>query len=227
MTIAAIAAHRDAIWSLQEFVDVANDLLPRVLPRDASGRTTDEINPRLVRHYTTQGLLPEPGKDGREARYLFEHLLHVLVVRKLFAEGFTSNAIRSALQGRSQQELQSLLQGTVRVELVPDPATEGERAAFLQRIRQRAGLDTAGAQAPAAPGPSNPPTAESVETDAPAGMATIFKEVGWTRIQMLDGLELHVRDDFRLPTTRLGDEQIADLVKVVLLHLEQTRKGKA
>jgi len=41
----------------------------------------------------------------------------------------------------------------------------------------------------------------------------------------MDGLELLVRDDFRLPTTRLGDAELVQLLKVTLLHLEQKRRG--
>ena len=88
-----LAPHREGMWSLPEFVDLVNDLLPAYLPKNATGRVVDEVNPRLVRHYGTQGLLPEPRREGREARYLYEHLVTMLVVRRLLAEGFGSGAI--------------------------------------------------------------------------------------------------------------------------------------
>lgn len=224
----SLTHHIDDVWNLQEFVDVANALLPAYLPKDASGRTADEVNPRLVRHYATLGLLPEPLKEGREARYRLVHLLHLLAVRKLLADGFSSSAIKHVIDGRSGDELQQLLDGAVRIELVPEgAATADPRRAFLQSLREKAGLDPVDADVTvdamrSDASPMRPEPTHSLRSDA----ASVFKEVPWTRVEMLDGLELHVREDFELPVNRLGDDQIAQLVKVVLLHLEQTRKGR-
>ena len=55
--------------TLDDLAALANTLLPQYLPLDRSSRTQDEVNPRLIRHYTTQGLLDPPFKEGREARY--------------------------------------------------------------------------------------------------------------------------------------------------------------
>jgi DNA-binding transcriptional MerR regulator len=237
---APLFSHADALWNLNELVDVANALLPGYLPKEASGRSAEDVNPRLVRHYTTLGLLDEPLKEGREARYVFDHLLQLLVVRKLLAEGFSSSAIGHVTEVRSREELQSLLDGAVRVELVADgSATTDPRLAFLRDLRQKAGLEPSrvssslgGQSSPlrapgaSAPAPKAPPrTAKPRPASAPAH--TVFKDVPWSRIELLDGLELHVRDDFRLPAHRLGDDQIAQLVAVVLLHLEQSRRGKS
>jgi DNA-binding transcriptional MerR regulator len=142
----------EAVFGLQELVDVANALLPGYLPKDATGRAADDVNPRLVRFYTTEGLIPEPHKEGREARYVYDHLLALLLVRKLLAEGFGSAAIRKALSGRLRAELEALLQDEVRVELAPSqpvPQALGEpriaapstaKDEFLRQVRARAGL---------------------------------------------------------------------------------------
>ncbi|HZJ09143.1 MAG TPA: hypothetical protein VFD39_05570, partial [Trueperaceae bacterium] len=74
---------REGAWSLDEFVEHTNRLLPELLPKESSKRAADPVNQRLVRHYATQGLLDEPLKEGREARYLYRHLLQLLVVRRL------------------------------------------------------------------------------------------------------------------------------------------------
>ena len=222
----------DALWNLQELVDEANALLPAYLPKGASGRSSDEVNPRLVRHYTTLGLLPEPLKEGREARYVFDHLLHLLVVRRLLAEGFSSTAIAKVLAGRTPDERRRLLDGGVRVELVPEPATERDpRREFLRALRQEAGLDPVAAPADSITvNAFRPSMSAEPSRDAPArtpNQADLFREIPWARIELLDGLELHVRSDFAFPTHRLGDDEIAQLVKVVLLNLEQTRKAKS
>jgi len=224
-----LTPHREGMWSLQEFVDLVNELLPAYLPKEATGRVADEVNPRLVRHYTTQGLLPEPRREGREARYLFEHLLAALVVRRLLAEGFSSGAIKQVLEGRSPEQLEALLDGGLRIELVPDSAVPDARgrAAFLAQVRQRAGLDPAEATDEVqARRFSSPRTAAPPAQPATQQPSEPFRESTWTRIDLLDGLELLVRDDFQLPASRLGDEQLTQLLKVVLLQLEQKRRGK-
>lgn len=334
MAPGSLDAYRTSVWSLTEFVDAANALLPGFLPKDTSGRLADDVNPRLVRHYATLGLLPEPAKEGREARYLFEHLAHLLAVRKLLAEGFGSAAIRDALAGRSADELVALLEGHVRVALVPEGATSGveayasahraaapprepssppepssaaasrSRAELLRAVRAKAGLGpmdqgerrvssavrgapehgeagssherhgaTPEAQlrrmlstpAPASPArsssapssptsssptPSSPtpprrapssqaPSSQAPSDDAPssqasdaderfhAALAAIFRPSDWTRIRIDEGLELHVRDDYRLPRNRVGDEDLLRLLKAALLDLEQRTKGRS
>jgi DNA-binding transcriptional MerR regulator len=214
-----LSSHRDAVWNLNQFVEAVNALLPSYLPKDAAGRTADEVNARLVRHYATQGLIEEARKEGREARYLYDHLLQLLVVRKLLAEGFSTTATKQAMAGRSADELTSLLEGEVRVELVPEAATPGNaaRAEFLRQVRARAGLDTTVPRPHAAPPLPQP-------SIAPAG---IFSESQWTRLSIVDGLDLFVREDFELPKNRLGDEQLTQLLRVVLMQLEQRRKGSS
>ena len=215
-----LSAHKDGVWNLKEFVAVANGLLPHYLPKDASGRSSEEVNARLIRHYATQGLLAEARKEGREARYVFGHLLQLLVVRKLLADGFSAAAIRKVIDGRTNRELENLLQGSVRVDLVPEAgrADVAQRAQFLKGIRAKAGLDAAPAPA-ATPVPGVRPGGSSVDS--------LFSPSQWTRMTILDGLDLFVRDDFELPKNRLGDAQLTQLLQVVLLQLEQRRKGRS
>ncbi|WP_027481276.1 MerR family transcriptional regulator, partial [Deinococcus pimensis] len=94
-------------WSggLEDLVDIANALLPDVLPTDRSGRAKDEVNARLVRHYTTERLLDEPARVGREARYTRRHLLQLLALRKLMASGYGTSAVRGGLRSRSDRDL--------------------------------------------------------------------------------------------------------------------------
>lgn len=276
MTLESLTSHAESVLTLSELVDVANRLLPTLLPKDARGRVAEDVNPRLVRHYTTQGLLPEPRKEGREARYLYEHLLKLLVVRRLLAEGFSSQAIGQLLVGMDEATLIRVLDGGVELKLVPAAASEAEtRRSFLERVRRSAGLapaaelaesrvtmlkrrsaahDYAADEAEAdwpdvaapAPAPATAPEpghhasgevaressrrAEKAET-TPARSRTVslekaFNETSWTSFTVADGLELFVRSDFSLPATRLGDEQLLDLIKLMLLNLEQRQRSR-
>ncbi len=221
-----LTSQREGIWNLQEFVEVANALLPAYLPKEASGRAAEDVNARLVRYYSTEGLLPEARREGREARYVYEHLLALIAVRKLLAEGFGSSAIKQVIDGRSQAELEGLLEGQVRMELVPSgPTPPGgvSREEFLRQVRARAGLDGAPSAKTQA---VSRKTQSSQQATTSLGLDSIFTESTWTRIRLLDGLELNVRDDFVLPTNRLGDEHLTQLLKVVLLQFEQGRKDK-
>lgn len=240
-----LAAHREAVFSLTELVEAANALLPTYLPKDASGRAAEDVNPRLVRFYTTEGLMPDALREGREARYTFEHLVNLLVVRKLLAEGFGSGAIRSALAGQDAERVAALLEGEVQVQLVPRGTSgpgDAAKAAFLRAVRARAGLEGAGpaGKAAAASTPAAPRTDGGQDADGqrPASMRRAHEApkpspaagsdlpTSWTRVNVMDGLELFVRDDFVMPTTLWGDDALLQTVRIVLLQVEQSRKRR-
>ncbi len=215
-----LAVHRDSIYALPEFVAAANGLLADYLPKDAAGRAADEVTPRLVRFYTTEGLMPEAHKEGREARYSYKHLLSLLVVRKLLAQGFGGAAIKRAVAGTGADELEALLKEDVQLQLVPrvtsgplDPA----KAAFLQKVRSKAGLRV---QAPA---PAAVPAAP-VEPSAPARPPEVATT--WTRVTVQDGLEVLARDDFAMPDTPQGDQELLQALKVALLQVGQATKKR-
>ena len=180
-----------APFDLDDFVAAANALLPQFLPDDENdARLKGEVNVRLVRHLATLGLLDEAGRAGREARYEFRHLLQLLVVRRLMAEGHTTSAIKKMTAQIGDEQLQALLRGETRavlqseIESAPavatDAATSNAALDFLSHIRQRA--------APAAE--------KSAAT--PASEAPISR---WTRIEIAPGLELQRSDDYAAPAT--------------------------
>lgn len=225
MTPDPLASHQDAVYSLDELVAAANDLLPVFLPKDATGRAADGVTPRLVRFYATEGLLPEAHREGREARYSFEHLASLLAVRRLLAEGFGSAAIRRALAGRGRDELVALLRDEVQLQLVPTVTSalaDPVKAEFLRGVRARAGLDGGMRAAAQVSAPREP----SAPTPTPRSPGSPLSPTTWTRVTIQDGLELMVRDDFTLPTTPLGDQELLQLIKVVLLQVEQVGKKR-
>ncbi|MBD1872877.1 MerR family transcriptional regulator [Nodosilinea sp. FACHB-131] len=204
---------------LDRFVEVTNDLLPQFLPDQSSGsRRQEPVNPRLVRHYTTQGWLDKPLKQGREARYTYRHLLQLLVLRRLLAEGYSTSSIGSLIGGQSDAALENILQGGVQIKVeAANPAL-----AFLSQIRDRRGSSlsesdrspkrttTPAMQAPlAAPAPTAPPA-----SPPPA----------WTRLEILDGLELHVRQDFVAPATTHERDSLLQLIADHLAHLKPIQR---
>jgi DNA-binding transcriptional MerR regulator len=127
-------ALEDPHWSLEELVQVANEQLPQFLPEEkAHTRVREDVTPRLIRHYASQRMLDEPLKEGREARYLYRHLLQLLLVRRLLAEGYGASAIDKLAISKTNQELEELLQGGVQLTITPANLA----LAFLQQVQQR------------------------------------------------------------------------------------------
>ena len=95
-------------WSIDDLVAQVNQQLPQVLPVDSRAR--EEVTSRLVRYYTTERLIDEPLKVGREARYQSRHLLQILVIRKLLAEGLKVSGIGNLARRHSDQQLLQMLE---------------------------------------------------------------------------------------------------------------------
>ncbi|HEY9764211.1 MAG TPA: MerR family transcriptional regulator [Trichocoleus sp.] len=196
-------------WSLEEFVEVANELLPQFLPPEESdSRVQDTINPRLVRHYTTQGLIDKPLKLGREARYVYRHLLQLLVLRRLLAKGYSAGSLENVTVNKPERELEALLLGDVQLTVgATNPALS-----FLSQVRQRT-LSQPSAPppaprmaVPASPPPvppASPPPAPPASPLPPGAQDFITLGtapptptlVQWIRLDLLPGVELHIRED--------------------------------
>lgn len=216
-------AQADPQWSLDDFVAVVNDLLPQFLPEaDSPQKVQETVNPRLVRHYTTQGLVDRPLKAGREARYIYRHLLQLLVVRRLLMEGYSAGSLLNLMAEKTNTELEALLQGGAQLTV----ETSNPALAFLQEIRQR--------EPPSSLQVSPSPTYKKYHAQAPAErnrrLAAYAKAVlpptatQWTRLEVLPGLEIQVRDDFKLPTSSQETDNLLQLIAQHFHELKQARR---
>jgi DNA-binding transcriptional MerR regulator len=185
-------AQQDPIWSLEEFAHVTNTWLPRFLPEEkTNSRVREEVNPRLVRQYTTLGMVDPPLKEGREARYTYRHLLQLLVTRRLLAEGYGSAVIAKLLAGREEAALESVLEGQTQITVAP----ENPALAFLQGLTDRVMSKKAAPPPPQAPpaarrGPA-PQAAPSPAAPPPAALARkAAAEVPPEPLEMLQEKEL-------------------------------------
>ena len=190
-------------WSLEELVAAANATLPHFLPAvedrpGSAGKVREEVNARLVRHYAGSGLLDENSREGREARYGFRHLLQLLLVRRLLTEGYPAAVIAKLILGKDDAELRALLQGGASVNATPaNPALD-----FLAGVRRRAVSPPAAVPFHRPPVPASPP-ANVPPATAPGG--------SWDRLELLPGLEVHVRTGFRLPSSPHERERLSQL----------------
>jgi hypothetical protein len=94
------------MWTLTELAALAAQALADAQVRAANGRVTGMPDGRLIRWYTTIGLLdrPEIGA-GRVARYGTRHLLQLVAIKKLQAEGFPLAEIQQRLAGATDEQL--------------------------------------------------------------------------------------------------------------------------
>lgn len=225
-----------AAWvgGIDELVAEGNRWLARLLPEDRAQRPKDEVNPRLVRHYTTQGLLPAAGREGRDARYTRQHLLALLALRRLMADGLSGKALYAALRDRTESELAVLaIQGSGSVQglaLEVENLSEFQQddaLSYLRRLKDGTlsprsaahDLARAGAPAPAAPPPIFEPLGLTPHPRMSArkrGPQKIFKVV------LRPGLEVLVDDNFRYPSTEEEWAKLLGEVRASLLDMQSS-----
>ena len=188
-----------------QLAEEASRLLSRLVPHQERQSVSLVPDERTVRYYSAEGLLSPPeGKQGLNSVYGYQHLLQLLVIKRLQAEHLSIRKIRELVDGKSADELENLLEVNE-----PDEAGGSKNAAtrYLESlIRRPAGR----AQVPAA---------------APATLSHISPSSAWSRIEVEPGLELHLRDDYRLPDDVRERQRLA---RKILDEIEQhgPRPGK-
>jgi len=232
-------------WSggIEDLVAEANRLLPTLLPEDRAARPKDEVNARLVRHYTTQGLLAAPTREGREARYRRAHLLELLALRRLMADGLSGKALAMALDGRTESELAELaLRGSRWLErlesgvsfpltgaLFSNPALDyiGSLRRPAKSLQGRA----EGMRAPLAlPAPAVPPRHQATvppSSGLPEFLLTERRPQTVTRILVQPGLEVQVGPGLQWPKGEAQWEHLLSEVKAALVLVQKETEASA
>lgn len=88
---------------------------------------------RMIRYYTSRGLLPRPGNRGRALIYGRTHLMRLVAIKRLQGEGLSLDEIAERLAGMSAAQVEALAaipEGAVPAGLGdPEPAPKPARAA--------------------------------------------------------------------------------------------------
>src|SRR5256885_3721905 len=102
--------------SLEELSSEVASTLARLglLGAAPDARVSPAPDARTVRYYTTLGLLDRPVIAGRQARYGQRHLLQLLAIKGLQKRALPLAEIQERLYGRSDAELESLIESLVR-----------------------------------------------------------------------------------------------------------------
>ena len=96
-------------WRLPELVGLAGDIMARTATAGDSRRVRWSPNARLVRYYTTIGLLDKPsGVRGQVAHYGPRHLLQLLAIKALQTRGLSLGEIQLRVTGLPEPMLARL-----------------------------------------------------------------------------------------------------------------------
>ena len=169
--------------------------------------------PRTIRFYTTEGLLPPPLTEGRNAIYTEAHRRRLRLIQRLKAAYLPLSAIKEQMTGLTDAQVDGRLRN--------EAARTGSRhrlAACRPSARAAAGMSNvayvaqvlaAAEHALAAPsGPNSPPPAKRMlivsptlqpyddsdavnNDDRPADLTASER---WIRVHLLSGIELNVSE---------------------------------
>jgi DNA-binding transcriptional MerR regulator len=154
---------------------------------------------RTVRFYIASRLLPSPEGRGRSAAYTEEHLDRLRLIRTLAEQRVSLAEIRETVTPLDAEEVRRIL------------AREQRRSTDETSARSRSPREYVSALLDRARHPSSAPS----QADALVTSAAIRRPepATWRRIELADGLELHVRADTPRDFRALV-ERIAEFVNV-------------
>ncbi|OLV19663.1 MerR family transcriptional regulator [Deinococcus marmoris] len=215
-----------ADWSggIEDLVREANRWLARLLPADRAARPKDEVNPRLVRHYTTQGLLPAPRREGRDARYARVHLMALLALRRLMADGLGGKALDAALGGKDEAALERLAaEGALEggeAALVP---AENEAMRFIQQLARPVGGMSLSVLVPHFAMPVERNLSMLRERKSlPAPAQQTVSQI--TRAVVRPGLELLIGREFQWPRSEHAQQELLQEIGETLRDVSRSQK---
>jgi MerR HTH family regulatory protein len=162
---------REAAWTIDELAERVDAALSVGYDGQPSGRVREVPDRRAIRYYTTLGLLDRPAAmRGRTALYGHRHLLQLVAIKRLQAEGRSLAQVQAELAGASDAQLRRVarLRGDPPG---PPPARAATRAGFW---RQAPGAPAAASlvvrPAAAAPAPGEGPAQGDVHGEVTAGL---------------------------------------------------------
>jgi DNA-binding transcriptional MerR regulator len=146
------------LWTLDELCAQAALALATDYPGQASGRVREVPDRRVVRYYTTLGLLDRPAAmRGRTALYGRRHLLQLVAIKRLQANGLSLTEVQARLLGQSTSALETVAR-------LPE-SLEGEPASARDSPASSATEDQAGnAFWKREPSPPRPAEADTVQS---------------------------------------------------------------
>jgi DNA-binding transcriptional MerR regulator len=117
-----------------------------------SGRVRDVPDLRTIRYYTTLGLLDRPAAmRGRTALYGPRHVLQLVAIKRLQAQGLSLAAVQERVVGLSDAALKRLTAAepaATTAEISSKPSTSESRAESFWRIQPESEIEQATLESP-------------------------------------------------------------------------------
>jgi DNA-binding transcriptional MerR regulator len=111
------------MWTMDELVERVSQALAAEYSGAPNGRVRDLPDGRAIRWYTTTGLVDRPaGLRGRTALYAPRHLLQLVALKRLQAQGLTLAEIQAELAGASDEALTTVARVPEELLVVDGPA---------------------------------------------------------------------------------------------------------
>jgi len=121
----------DGGWTLTELVQRAAGALAAADVRALNGRITEVPDARVIRWYTTTGLVDRPVMRGRVAYYGERHLMQLLAVKRLQAQGLTLAAIQQRLAGATDATLRTAAEGATQSDVTQSDVANERRVGAM------------------------------------------------------------------------------------------------
>jgi DNA-binding transcriptional MerR regulator len=101
-------------FDLEALVEAVNHQLKQAGWAPQDERAAERLDPRNVRYYQTLGLVSKPTRyEGRHARYEYRHLLQLVAIKGLQAQGLSLAQIQAWLPAQPVEGLQVALAGSL------------------------------------------------------------------------------------------------------------------
>jgi DNA-binding transcriptional MerR regulator len=181
----------DGLYGLEQLLAIAGEQLG------------EEISPRTVRLYATEGLIDRPGKDGRRAVYGHRHLLQLLLIRSLARRGLSLSAIAPHVASSDQELEQQLHQlDDASLGLAPPASSiNNDALTYLQSLQSQSGkdvqTDTPASLLPLLGSPLSS-RSPSLRASRMAGRSSASSS-RWHRFSLAPGVELHLSESASIP----------------------------
>jgi DNA-binding transcriptional MerR regulator len=194
---------REKFAGVTELADAAARLVSRFVPAQGRGSVTEVPDERTVRYYLSEGLLsPSTERQGTASVFGYLHLLQLLTIKRLQAEGLPIRKIRELMEGMGERGLERMLgvEGQAR-----ERGAKPSNAALSYLESLLTGVSRRSAEA----APSPPPQSALLRCPPDASPTA---GGNWRRVEIEPGLELHVREDYSLPHDSRVRQRLARMI---------------
>jgi len=229
---------------VRELAQAAEHFLRSTGTSQDKGTVADFPNERTIRYYITEGLLDQAiEKRGVTSIFGYEHLLTLLVIKKLQSDGLPISVIKTLITGRSVEELEKLFGEEVHTFTSERELEDFRRSIGHTDESEVRRLSVQMAEAP----PPEPPKKNAAkeylesllfrpnrkgESEPPAVALSAAPSLpprppatsDWRRYEIVPGVELHIARSFRPPQDKGFRKRLLVLIDGILQSRERRQK---